>query len=184
MSPTGQYDFLNDEPGPKMLVEALKLYGTVETPGAGSNPTIIRWADELAGVSKYAKWAADFYDNDGIPWCGLFMAVVAKRAGKEFPTKYLSAAEWAMFGQRAETAMLGDVLVFRRPGGGHVGLYVGEDDTAYHVLGGNQSDRVNVTRIAKDRCVAVRRPRYINTPLNVRRILLNGAAGGLSTNED
>jgi cell wall-associated NlpC family hydrolase len=37
--------------------------------------------------------------------------------------------------------MLGDVLVFRRGGGGHVALYVGEDEEAFHVLGGNQADR-------------------------------------------
>jgi hypothetical protein len=41
------------------------------------------------------------------------------------------------------------VLVFERPGGGHVGYYFGEDATAYHVLGGNQGDAVTIARIAR-----------------------------------
>jgi hypothetical protein len=48
--------------------------------------------------------------------------------------------------------------VFSRKGGGHVGFYVGEDKTYFHVLGGNQSNAVNVMRIAKARCVAIRWP--------------------------
>lgn len=35
--------------------------------------------------------------------------------------------------------------------GGDVALYVGEDAGAYHCLGGNQSDKVCITRIAKSR---------------------------------
>jgi hypothetical protein len=50
--------------------------------------------------------------------------------------------------RQAPAAALGDVLAFVRNGGGHVGLYVDEDASAYHVLGGNQSDRVSITRVA------------------------------------
>jgi hypothetical protein len=50
---------------------------------------------------------------------------------------------------KEKTMMLG-VLTFKRKGGGHVGIYVGEDSKCYHVLGGNQS---NMTiRIEKSRC--------------------------------
>lgn len=183
--PSGKYAYLNAEPGPKMLLEALKLYGTQELVGKGSSKTILDWADELARElpDAYARWAGTWYEDDSIPWCGLFMAVVAARAGKRPPVKYLSAIQWALFGSAASKAMLGDVLVFNRPGGAHVALYVGEDATAYHCLGGNQSDQVNVTRIAKNRCVAIRRPIYINQPANVRAISLD-ATGGLSANED
>jgi len=34
---------------------------------------------------------------------------------------------------------------------GHVGFYAGEDATHYHVLGGNQSDSISITRIRKTR---------------------------------
>lgn len=180
------YAWLAAEPGPKMITEALALYGTLETPGGRSNTTILDWADEIggaAGAGAYEKWAAGFYDDDSIPWCGLFMALVALRAGKTIPDKYLSALAWSSFGVGVGRAMLGDVLVFTRSGGGHVTLYIGEDSEAYHCLGGNQSDSVCITRIAKSRSPAIRRPVYRQQPDNVRRILL-AAGGAISAKED
>jgi uncharacterized protein (TIGR02594 family) len=90
------------------------------------------------------------------------MAVVAERAGKEIPKHPLWALSWSAFGAKpaldrdrgSPAAALGDVLVFVRNGGGHVGLYVGEDASAFHLLGGNQSDRVCITRLAKSRLYA------------------------------
>jgi hypothetical protein len=64
-----------------------------------------------------------------------------------------------------------------------VGLYVGEDVSAYHVLGGNQSDRVMIKRIAKNRLLGIRRcPWRVNEPVNVKPVKL-AASGSLSTNE-
>jgi hypothetical protein len=73
-------------------------------------------------------------------------------------------------GRPALGAQLGEVRDTSRPGSigrhprvppragfGHVGLYVGEDYGAFHVLGGNQSVVVTITRIARDRCIAIRR---------------------------
>jgi uncharacterized protein (TIGR02594 family) len=171
-----RYGWLAREPGPKMIVEALKLFGMMETPGSANNPTIIAWAKEVGGE------VADVYKADSIPWCGLFMAVVAKRAGKELPRHPLWALSWSAFGAKTDAPALGDVLVFSRNGGGHVGLYVGEDSSAFHVLGGNQSDRVCITRVAKARLYAARRPLYRIQPANVRPIHLD-ATGSLSLNE-
>jgi len=83
--------------------------------------------------------------------------VCAKRAGYPHNQKLLSALEWRHWGDNANMAATGDVLVFVRPTGGHVGLYVGEDSESYHVLGGNQSDSVNITRIKKTRLKFIRR---------------------------
>lgn len=166
------YAWLASEAGPKVLVEALALFGTRETPGAASNPVILAWARET-GLARD-------YTNDGIAWCGLFVATVVKRAGFEPVAAPLWARNWAKFGTVADKASLGDVLVFSRDGGGHVGLYVGEDASAFHVLGGNQSDQVCVSRIAKARCIAVRRcPWKLAQPANVRP----AAGGALSVNE-
>jgi uncharacterized protein (TIGR02594 family) len=162
-------------PLPRMVAEALRLYGTVETPGAADNPVILGWAKE-AGLSKA-------YSSDAVPWCGLFMALVAKRAGKAAPAKPLWARSWSRFGIASPQAALGDVLVFSRArGGGHVGLYVGEDETAFHVLGGNQADAVSIVRIAKSRCIAIRRPIYRVQPASVTPVHL-AASGVISTNE-
>lgn len=185
------YAWLAREPGPRMLSEALKLYGTLEKPGAADNPVILAWADEIAAITKrpYDRWAADFYADDSIPWCGVFAAICAARSAQgrpeRFPpNKYLSALAWADWGVSVpkSEAMLGDILVFVRKGGGHVAIYVGEDDTAFHILGGNQSDKVSIVRKAKNQLVAVRRPPYMAQPANVRKVFLS-AKGALSTNE-
>jgi cell wall-associated NlpC family hydrolase len=79
--------------------------------------------------------------------------------------------------------MLGDVLTFKRNGGGHVGIYVGEDQTHYHVLGGNQNNSVNVARIAKSRLNQARRTAWkIAQPANVRKVHLE-PKGVITTNE-
>jgi uncharacterized protein (TIGR02594 family) len=171
-----KYAWLAHEPGPKMLVEALNLHGTKETAGAGNTPAIMGWAREIGGD------VAKVYTADSVPWCGLFAAIVAKRAGKALPSSPLWARAWASWGDKSPRAALGDVLVFVRPGGGHVGLYVGEDATHYHVLGGNQGDAVSIARIAKARCIAARRQYKIGPPANVRPVKMAGG-GPASTNE-
>ena len=185
------YQGLSDEPGPRMLLEALKLYGTLEIKGPGNNPTITAWADEVAAAVKttYARWVDDWYNSDSIAWCGLFMAVVAVRAGNGRlerlpPPKYLSALDWLNYGRPIEiqNAMLGDILVFQRQGGGHVAMYVGEDNDAFHILGGNQSDAVTIARKLKKECVGVCRPIYLEQPTNIRKLGYS-ATGFLSTNE-
>jgi uncharacterized protein (TIGR02594 family) len=110
------------------------------------------------------------------------MAVIAKRAGKDVPKSPLWALSWATFGKPANRPMLGDVLTFKRNGGGHVSLYVGEDSSGYHCLGGNQSDAVTITRIAKSRLHSARRPIYNVQPANVRSVTL-ASTGAISTNE-
>lgn len=168
------YAWLAREPGPKILVEMLRIYGTLEAPGAADNPVILGWAREC-GIAGYV--------HDSIAWCGLAVSVAAHRAGYPMAPRPLWARDWALWGKPATVAMLGDVLSFVRDGGGHVGLYVGEDAGAYHVLGGNQSDKVCITRIAKARLLEARRsPFKVAQPANVRRVHLT-ASGGLSTNE-
>lgn len=160
-----KYSWIQNESGPKMISEAIKLYGTLEVPGGESNSVILKWAQEI-GVDIV-------YTSDAIPWCGLFIGVVAFRSGKEVVKSPLWAANWLNFGVPVERAMLGDVLVFKRSGGNHVGLYIGEDLNYYHVLGGNQNDRVNIMRIAKTRCIGKRRPKYRNQPPSVRVVKID-----------
>lgn len=179
-----QYKWLADEGAPKMIVEFLKIYGTKEALGSADNPAILSWAKEC-GIQNYV--------HDSIAWCGLTMAVVAKRAGKVFPKEPLWALNWKFFGVQIATPMLGDVLVFSRvvhnattgkdEMHGHVGLYIGEDDEAYHVGGGNQGDDTKIVRVLKTRLVAARRPIYkTGQPANVRKIVLS-KTGELSSNE-
>jgi uncharacterized protein (TIGR02594 family) len=172
------YGWLAAEPGPAMLVEALRHYGELEHKGKGSNVDIMAWAKEV-GVNEW-------YTSDDIPWCGLFVAVVTQRCKYPHPRPHLvlAAAEWAQYGNPVNgPACLWDILVFKRPGGGHVGFCVGANDKAYLVYGGNQSDAVGFAWIDKTRLVAKRRPAYrVGTPANVREIKLT-LTGNFSTNE-
>lgn len=170
------YDYLNKSASPVVIAKAVELIGTREIVGSKHNPKIMSWAKEL-GLEKT-------YVNDEIPWCGLFVGVVVKRAGFSVVKDPLWARNWDKFGTDQKLAMFGDILTFTRPGGGgHVGFYVGEDKDCYHILGGNQSDSVNVTRILKSRCAKIRRCDWkIAQPKAVAVVKLS-AKGEISKNE-
>jgi len=169
-----KYQWLHREQAPRHLLKALELFGTTEIVGPQHNPVIMGWAEETN---------LKHYTNDEIPWCGLYMAVVMKRSGRDVVKDPLWARSWANFGVASETPMLGDVLVFSRESGGHVGIYIGETTQSYHVLGGNQGNAVSIVLIAKNRLIACRRPPYKVQPLNVRKIKLDSTGTIVSTNE-
>jgi len=163
---------------PLMVQHALQLLGTTEKPGKASNPTIMSWAEEVGDTKLGYK-----YTGDDVPWCGLFMAVIAQRAGKKLPVGPLYALNWSSFGKASSKPSLGDVLTFKREGGGHVALYIAEDATAYHVLGGNQSDKVCFTRIEKKRLYKARQvPFTTGLPRSYKPYFM-AANGSLSTSE-
>jgi uncharacterized protein (TIGR02594 family) len=160
---------------PKLLVEALRLFGTREIVGPQHSSQIMGWAKKLGMAREYTM--------DETPWCGLFAAVVVYNAEYTPVPGALRALNWAKWGNAADQASLGDVLVFKRPGGGHVGLYVGENTSHYYVLGGNQGNCVCIVLVDKTRCVAVRRPQFkIGQPDEVKPIWRN-AAGVVSHDE-
>lgn len=149
--------YVNKGPIPLTIQHAVRLYGTKEVPGSGNNPEIMSWAREVGLQSTYSA--------DSIPWCGLFAAVVAKRAGKEVPTNPLWALNWRHFGEPVSSPLLGDVLVKTRTTStgtvaGHVAFVLGSDKTHWHVIGGNQSDAVTIARINKKDRLWFRRPHY------------------------
>lgn len=173
------YSWLAKETGPRMLMQAIALYGTVEFAGSASNPVIMSWAEEC-GLEK-------IYTNDAIAWCGLGMAVCAKRAGWDYlpGNNPLWAQNWLLWGTDAAKATMspgpsiGDIGIWRRKGGGHVGQILCEDERYYHVLGFNQSDQVNIARKPKSKADpstpflgARRAPWRLAQPYNVRRIIV------------
>jgi uncharacterized protein (TIGR02594 family) len=93
----------------------------------------------------------------------------------------MRAKAWSDYGSllRRDRLAPGAILVFDRAGGGHVGFYVGEDAGFYYVLGGNQSNAVNVMKLGKSRLVASRWPK--GEPVIGKPVYLNG--GSVSTNE-
>ncbi|WP_454280466.1 TIGR02594 family protein [Sphingomonas sp. Marseille-Q8236] len=163
---------------PTWLTAARAKLGVRETPGPANNPTIMGWAKAIP-----VKVLGIAFNGDATPWCGLFAAKCVAEAGLTPPPIAIRAKSWATWGKpiAADALAPGAVLVFEREGGGHVGFYVGEDDTAYRVLGGNQSDAVTTTRIAKARCVAWRWPAGL--PVIGKPVRLSASGQPLSVNE-
>ena len=156
--------------------EARSLLGTKEVPGDANNPIILDWAGDLD----------IHYPGDDIPWCGLFVAhcIGATLPGESLPGNPLGARRWEKFGDGTEPR-LGAVMVFwrksRSSGLGHVGFYNGEDDDAYQILGGNQSDQVSLAWVSKSRFVEARWPSSASSLTS--KPVKKTKTGGLSTNE-
>lgn len=163
---------------PRTVTAFLSIYGTKEVPGEANNPIIMSWAKVL-GIKDFLK--------DSIAWCGLAVAWILSQAGYGEALKAVTLKLWARdylkFGTPVDIPMLGDVLVFERPTGGHVGIYIAEDTLCFHVGGGNQSDDVTITRVEKSRLLGARRYPYKNALApSVKRYFVD-AKGTISKNE-
>ncbi len=165
-----------DDVGLVWFQEARRLLGLTEGRGSTNNPTLLNWAKD-EGIA---------YTSDDIPWCGLFVAhcIGATLSTEPLPSNPLGARSWIKFGGPTQ-AQPGAVMVFWREskasGKGHVGFYAGEDDEAYHTLGGNQSDSVSIARVAKDRFLGARWPATV--VMGTQGSVTVKSGDGLSTNE-
>jgi uncharacterized protein (TIGR02594 family) len=160
---------------PLLLRVAKLCLGLTEIPGPSSNPVILRWAQDIG---------APAFTNDDTAWCAVAMNRWAQTC--DYPlsgTSYelLRAKSFAAWGIPIHPT-LGAVLVFSRPEGFHVGLYLGEREGAYYVLGGNQSNSVNCAWIAKNRLYASRWPSQVSLPTH-HPVHLAATGQPLSTNE-
>ncbi len=157
-------------PPPRWLIEARAWIGTKEIPGPKHNSAIVKMRMALGGFG---------FKDDDVPWCGDFTAHCIRAAGLAIPKLYPRAKAWASWGQSCSPTV-GAVVVFGRQGGGHVGFLVGESALNYYVLGGNQSNAVNIMPIAKERMLAIRWPAEIGKP---HPGLPKMTGGVVSTNE-
>lgn len=157
---------------PVWLPVARKYTGQREVAGTKHNPLILRWWTAIRAP----------FTNDETPWCAAFVGGVLEEAGFR-SSRSAASRSYLSWGVGLKTPSRGAILVFERgPKFGHVGFYVGEDDIAYHVLGGNQSDAVNVTRIAKRRLLSIRWPAGHPLP-TTGPVKLSAGTKALSTNE-
>ena len=145
---------------PPWLATMRKITGVLEAPGNEDNPDILAWRDEIAKrYPEMADYCAQ-YKHDEIPWCGLTVAYCMAHNGIRpvfGPTdtdKFLWADAWSRWGRKLAKPVPGCVMVLTRAGGGHVGLFEGEDETRYYVRGGNTSDSVSTGYFPKSRLTA------------------------------
>ncbi len=167
---------------PRHMQIAYDLIGIKEIVGYKHSPIILGWAKELG--------LGDIYTNDELAWCGLFFAYVMMKADRRVVLPghdkydYLRALKYINMLNVIEVSegdeCVGDILIFQRPEGGHIGLCASRSETTYSVLGGNQSNMVSLTNIAKTRCVKRLRPIY---KTYIPFAAIKSASGVISTNE-
>lgn len=99
-------------------------------------------------------------DASEIPWCGAFTGMIIANVlpGETIPANPLWALNWKKFGVALTEPYFGAIAVFKRKAGGHVGFVVGHDAKYVHLLGGNQSNQVSVTKVSKTQLEAYRWP--------------------------
>lgn len=176
------------------LTTARALTGTKELPGEADSAIILAWDDVIAKAFPDMASYAHSYVHDSIPWCGQFVAACLATNGIRpvfGPTdtdKYLWAAAWGKPGPELiqldpKHLFPGAIMVFTRDGGGHVSFYEGEDDTAYHIRGGNQSDMVNVVRKAKSAFTAATWPKSLPIPANAAPVRMDANHNPVSGSE-
>lgn len=149
----------------------------------------IRGLHEYRDTAALRRWwdrSVAWIDPREIPWCGAFVATCHRLADPDvaLPDNPLGARNWLRWGMACKP-VFGATLVFwrvsRTSWQGHVGFYHGEDDTHFHVLGGNQSNAVTVTRVAKSRLLGARWPD--GELITGRPIYLTPGGVPISTNE-
>jgi len=139
---------------------AQRFIGISEASGPTSNPHV------LAMLRLDQEWP----EGDQVPWCSAFMNYIAWLL--RLPrSKSLRARSWLMVGKPVslEEAEIGfDVVILKRGSGnqpgpdvieapGHVGFFAGREGSKILVLGGNQSDSVNLSRYPSSRLLGIRR---------------------------
>ncbi|MBO9551479.1 TIGR02594 family protein [Pseudomonas sp.] len=131
------------------LNEARKLIGISEIPGSQHHPEILQmWKDIKRGGIK----------DDETPWCAAFVGAMLERAGIR-SSRFESAKSYLDWGTQLEQPAVGCIVVFTRVGGGHVGFVVGKAANGnLMVLGGNQSDAVNIRAFELSRVSGYRWP--------------------------
>lgn len=138
---------------PSWLVIARGELGQEEIPGPEHNPRIIEYLSYL--LTKFTR--------DEIPWCSAFICWCFVQVGIE-PSRSGLARSWLRWGVALEEPRLGAVMIFSRgeeAWQGHVFLYTGEDSRYYFGLGGNQKNKVSISRQEKEKLLGIRWPKDI-----------------------
>lgn len=153
---------------------ARNLQGISEMKGALANPAIL----EMFRLSGHGS-----VRNDETAWCAAFVGACLALSGHA-STRSLMARSYDDWGEKLDAPRLGCIVVLTRgdPKGpqGHVGFYAGAEGDSLLLLGGNQSDGVNVASYEKSRLLGFRWPveraPVATSPLLPNIIQLGGAS--------
>jgi len=138
----------------QLVQKAMEYYKVREVPGKKHNDIISEWTNRIL------SWAYD----DEVPWCSSFMNAMAEDSGLE-KTGKANARSWLNAGVEVDNPIISDVVIFWRSSPkswkGHVGIFMGYryDGKYIAVLGGNQSNEVNISLYPVSRLLGFRRLR-------------------------
>ncbi|MDE1478327.1 TIGR02594 family protein [Xenorhabdus bovienii] len=156
---------------PKWIEAGYKYIGVHEIKGEQHHPNILQWWKDIkrGGIR-----------DDETPWCAAYVGAMFEHVGI-CSSRFESAKSYLEWGIPLKEPHYGCVAVFTRVGGGHVGFVVGvAENSDLMVLGGNQSDEVNIRAFPRSRVSGYRWPS--NEPINNK--LLSLMAGSHSECEE
>lgn len=134
----------------KVFAIALGEYGVKGIPGASHSSQILRYFSNIGFKSV---------KDDETAWCAAFANWCFWKAGLQ-GTGSLMARSFLKLGKRTHAPKLGDLVVLWRGSKdsiyGHVGFFIKEDKDIVYILGGNQSNAVNVTAFPKTQVLEFR----------------------------
>jgi len=134
---------------------ALGEVGVREQPGADHHPRVLEYLATCHrdNGGNIGNWAAQ---RDETPWCSAFVNWVLLR--QELPvTRSAAALSWRNWGRETEPRK-GAIAVLTRNGGGHVAFLDRLSGGQAYLLGGNQSNAVNVKPYPVARVLTYRWP--------------------------
>lgn len=180
-----RFDFINHAGQlPQLFAAAVQYIGIKEYPTkANNNPVIMEMAKRV-GVSK-------IYTNDEMAWCALFIFFLLIVTGKPLPPigndvyNYLRAKTFIGWGESVgkNDLMFNDIVVYERPDGFHVGIFIAYTKSGNHIVfGGNQSNSVGFAELPHGRWKYGGRYYKTGAPVSVRKYVVDDT-GLLSINE-
>lgn len=153
------------------------LSRTPDTPGnivVAPRETMPPWMAEMyrrmglhevrdnAALTAFLKIGRFLGNPANLPWCGdCEESAIAKTLPLEpLPENPFFAQSWAKFGIDVGYPIVGAIGVIRwTPTSGHVGTVAGVNGDTVNLLGGNQSNAINITGFARSKFVAFRWPK-------------------------
>jgi len=144
----------NDEPDWMTIARA--EIGTKEFSGDADNPEVVKYLKSVGTLNVRSQV------QDETAWCSAFVNWCMEKSGKA-GTEKATARSWLNWGRQIPAPQPGCVVVLWRgsPSGwqGHIGFFVKETNNNVHLLGGNQSDAVNIRKYRKNRVLGYRLPK-------------------------
>ncbi|MDM8563259.1 TIGR02594 family protein [Candidatus Marithioploca araucensis] len=122
---------------------AIQEKGVKEIRGRVDNPRIV----------EYHQTTTLRATDDETPWCSAFVNWCMQQADIQ-GTNSASSRSWRNWGKRLREPRKGCIVCFN----GHVGFYDSERGRKIMILGGNQSNQVNIIPYSKSRVLTYRWP--------------------------